>query len=88
MFETKDLSLVEIRFLQTVFNHDPFVNQHFRLIPVYTLYMALRFRLSSLNPINQTFDDVIRLVYRIENLLHQTIDVIFSSRFHFHPSSF
>lgn len=73
------ISLVEIRFLQSVFNHDPFVNQHFRLIPVCILYMTLRFRLSALH---QHVDDVNRLVYRIENLLHQTIDVrdIYSGR--------
>ncbi len=73
--------LGENRFLQAVFDNYPLTNIHFRLIPVYTLYMTIRHRLSPFGKANlsaiQKQEDVLSLLYLIENIINQKIEVNF-----------
>ncbi|CAF3620661.1 unnamed protein product [Rotaria sordida] len=68
----------EIRFLHAIFNNYPLNNIHFRLSPVYTLYMALRHRLSPYGKSNVPFvkklESVISLLYHIENMINKKIE--------------
>ncbi|CAF4049855.1 unnamed protein product, partial [Rotaria sp. Silwood2] len=73
-----DFILVEIRFLHAVFNNYPLNSIHFRLSPVYTLYMTLRHRLSPYGKSNVTFiqklEGVISLLHRIEDMINKKIE--------------
>jgi afadin len=68
----------ETRFLEIIFENYSLKNIHFRLIPVYTLYMLLRHRLSPFGKANQSAiqkqEDVLALLYRIENLIDRKIE--------------
>ena len=71
--------LAEMRFLHAVFDNYPLANVQFRLSPVYTLYMTLRHRLSpygkpNLSPI-QKQENIVSLLYRIEDLISKKIEV-------------
>jgi hypothetical protein len=71
--------LAETRFLHAVFDNYPLNNIQFRLSPVYTLYMALRHRLSPYGkpniPLAQKQESIISLLYRIEDMISKKIEV-------------
>ncbi|CAF1359330.1 unnamed protein product, partial [Adineta ricciae] len=68
----------EVRFLHAVFADYPLANIHFRLFPAYTMYMALRYRLSPYGNANIPFiqkqKDVRSLLYRIEDMFNKKIE--------------
>ncbi|CAF0829403.1 unnamed protein product [Rotaria sp. Silwood1] len=68
----------EIRFLHAVFNNYPLNNIHFRLSPVYTLYMALRHRLSPYGKSSVSFmqrlEGVVSLLHCIEDMINKKIE--------------
>ena len=71
--------LAETRFLHVVFDNYPLNNIQFRLSPVYTLYMTLRYRLSPYGkpnfPLVQKQENIISLLYRIEDMINKKIEV-------------
>ena len=71
--------LAESRFLHAVFDNYPLNNIQFRLSPVYTLYMTLRHRLSPYGkpnfPLVQKQENVLTLLYRIEDMISKKIEV-------------
>ncbi len=80
--------LAETRFLHAVFENYPLNNINFRLSPVYTLYMTLRHRLSPYGkpnfPLVQKQENILSLLYRIEDLISKKIEVcLFKNLFFF-----
>ena len=73
------LLLAESRFLHIVFENYPLNNIQFRLSPVYTLYMTLRHRLSPYGkpnfPLVQKQENILSLLYRIEDMISKKIEV-------------
>ncbi|CAM2699473.1 unnamed protein product [Rotaria socialis] len=71
-------SETETRFLHAVFDNYPLENIHFRLSPIYTLYMTLRHRLSPYGKINVTFlqkqENVISLLHHIEHMINKKLE--------------
>lgn len=72
--------LAEARFLHAIFDNYPLHNIQFRLSPVYTLYMTLRHRLSPYGktnvPLVQKQENILSLLYRIEDMISKKIEVI------------
>ncbi|CAF0761282.1 unnamed protein product [Adineta steineri] len=68
----------ENRFIHAIFENYPLNNIQFRLSPVYTLYMALRHRLSPYGkpnfPLVQKQETIIQLLYRIEDMISKKIE--------------
>ncbi|CAF1249551.1 unnamed protein product [Adineta steineri] len=68
----------ENQFLHTVFDNYPLNTIHFRLLPTYTLYMTLRYNLSSYQKSNVSFlqkqEDVCPLLYRIDDMIKKKIE--------------
>ncbi|CAM4757051.1 unnamed protein product, partial [Rotaria magnacalcarata] len=68
----------ETRFLHAVFDNYPLENIHFRLSPIYTLYMTLRHRLSPYGKINVSFlqkqENVISLLHHVEHMINRKIE--------------
>jgi hypothetical protein len=71
--------LAEARFLHAIFENYPLNNIQFRLSPVYTLYMTLRHRLSPYGkpnfPLVQKQENILSLLYRIEDMISKKIEV-------------
>lgn len=71
--------LDEIPFLQAVFDNYPLTKLLFRLSPVYMLYMALRYRLSSwvkpMLTIEQKQENIVFFLTRIEDAIEKKFQV-------------
>jgi hypothetical protein len=77
-----DFILAEMRFLHAIFENYPLNNIQFRLSPVYALYMTLRHRLSPYGkpnfPLVQKQENILSLLYRIEDMISKKIEVCLS----------
>lgn len=71
--------LAETRFLHIIFDNYPLDNIQFRLLPVYLLYMTIRYRLSPYGKLNLSLiekqEDVISFLHAIEEMINKKIQV-------------